>query len=146
MVRGEDGKATIKDPKSKAGIRDIHIGKTTLDTLIAAKQRYDEMKNMPNFKDAGFVVCQKNGEPYKPDSLTQKWNRFMKAKELPHVRLHDLRHSCATAMVGAGVDMETVRQILGHSDVSITMKYYVHATQTMAKNAANTMENVIFKN
>lgn len=144
MVKGEGGKPVIKAPKSEAGIRDIHIGANTLTALAAAKAAYDQKKASPGFHDGGFVVCQENGNPYKPDSMTQKWNRFMEAKGLPHVRLHDLRHSCATAMIGAGVDPKTVQQVLGHSDVSITMNIYAHCTSAMSKKAAETMDKVLF--
>ena len=144
MVKGLNGVTITKLPKSEAGIRDISVGKNILAALAAAKEDHDRKKDEPGFCDGGFVVCQKNGKPYKPDSMTQKWNRFMKAKCLPHVRLHDLRHSCATAMIGAGVDPKTVQQVLGHSDVSVTMNIYAHCTPTMSKKAAETMDAVLF--
>ncbi len=76
--------------------------------------------------------------------MTQKWTRFMRAKGLPHIRLHDLRHSCATAMIDAGIDAVTVKDTLGHADVSTTMKFYVHSTPDRNKRAAETMDKLIF--
>ena len=68
----------------------------------------------------------------------------MIVKGLSHVRLHDLRHSCATAMIDAGGDAVTVKDTLGHSDVTTTMKSYVHSTPAMSKRDAETMDKVIF--
>ena len=144
LVKGLGGVAITKLPKSEAGIRDISIGKNILAALTAAKADYDQRKGESGFCDGGFVVCQKNGKPYKPDSMTQKWSRFMNAKSLPHVRLHDLRHSCATVMIGAGVDPKTVQQVLGHSDISVTMNIYAHCTPAMSRKAAEAMDAVIF--
>lgn len=144
MVKGKDGKPVIKTPKSASGTRDIIVGSSVLSALSAAKEAYDKAKTSPGFHDDGFVVCQENGKHYMPDSMTQKWERFMTAKGLPHVRLHDLRHSCATAMISAGVDAVTVKDTLGHSDVTTTMKFYVHSTPAMNKRAADTMDKVIF--
>ena len=144
MVKGADSKPVVKDPKSVSGVRDIPVGKRVLLALTAAKEAYDEAKLDPAFCDSGLVVCQKNGKPYKPDSMTQKWTRFMRAKGLPHIRLHDLRHSCATAMIDAGIDAVTVKDTLGHADVSTTMKFYVHSTPDRNKRAAETMDKLIF--
>ena len=90
------------------------------------------------------MICQKNGKPYHPDSITQKWERFVAEKGLKHIRFHDLRHSCATAMIEAGVDPKTVQHRLGHADISITMNIYAHSTKSMDKSAAEKMEDMIF--
>lgn len=144
MVKGKDGKPVIKTPKSASGTRDIAVGSNVLSALSAAREAYDKAKTSPGFHDDGFVVCQENGKHFMPDSMTQKWERFMIAKGLSHVRLHDLRHSCATAMIDAGVDAVTVKDTLGHADVTTTMKFYVHSTPAMSKRAAETMDKVIF--
>lgn len=144
MVKGEDGKPIIKAPKSKSGLRDISVGKNIIAALAAAKAEYDKNRTKPGFHDNGFVVCKTDGNPYKPDSMTQKWDRFMKAKNLSHIRLHDLRHSCATAMVEAGVDLKTVQQVMGHSDISVTMNIYTHCTPAMSRKAADTMDKTLF--
>lgn len=144
MVKGKEGKPIVKAPKTKTGLRDISIGKHIVAALTAAKEEYDQNKTKPGFHDKGFVVCKTDGNPYKPDSMTQKWDRFMKAKNLSHIRLHDLRHSCATAMVEAGVDLKTVQQVMGHSDISVTMNIYTHCTPAMSRKAADTMDKTLF--
>lgn len=76
--------------------------------------------------------------------MTRKWERFLEKKNLKHIRFHDLRHSCATAMIAAGVDLKTVQQRLGHADISTTMNTYAHSTKAMDREAANKMDDLIF--
>ena len=89
-------------------------------------------------------MCKPNGQPYAPDSLSQKWERFLKENNLPKIRLHDTRHSCTTAMLSAGIDHKTVSKHLGHADVYITLNTYAHSTPAMEKAAAEKLDNLIF--
>lgn len=140
------GKVITKAPKSKAGIRDVTIGQGLLDALKKANAQYLLNKRTygTDFIDSNLVICQPSGKPFNPDSITQKWERFVEQKGLKHIRLHDLRHSCATAMIEAGIDPKTAQHRLGHSDVNITMNIYAHSTQTMDKKAADKMDELIF--
>ena len=92
----------------------------------------------------GFVVCKPNGQPYAPDSLSQKWERFLAENNLPKIRLHDTRHTCTTAMLSAGIDHKTVSQRLGHADVYIPLNTYAHCTPAMDKAAAEKLDHIIF--
>jgi integrase len=60
------------------------------------------------------------------------WPLARTACKLDHVRLHDLRHSAATAMVDAGVDLATVGAVLGHKSHASTMRYAHHGTRRLA--------------
>jgi len=86
----------------------------------------------------------KDGSPYHPDSITQKWERFTAKNGLPPVRLHDLRHSNATALIQAGVSPKVVQQRLGHSDINITLNTYTHVLPEMDQEAASTIDNLLF--
>ena len=89
-----NGKIITKAPKTKAGSRDISIGREVTVALREAQRRYFENRNRLGkaFHDNGYVFCQENGKQYRPDSITQKWERFVADKGLPKIRLHDLRH------------------------------------------------------
>ena len=146
MVRGEKG-YIIKAPKSEAGIRDIAIGDEVLDELRQARAQYtmDAFTYGAGFQNLGFVVRQADGSPYKPDSMTQKWERFLEESGLPKIRLHDLRHSNATALIQAGVNPRVVQQRLGHSDVSITLNTYTHILPEMDAAAAEKIDTILLK-
>ena len=146
MVKGEKG-FVIKSPKTESGIRDIHLGNDVMEVLREAREHYDELIRDYGygFQDLDFVICQKDGSPYKPDSMTQKWVRFLDAHDLPRIRLHDLRHSNATALIQAGVNPRVVQQRLGHSDVNITLNTYTHVLPEMDVEAAEKLDAILLK-
>lgn len=139
------GHVVTKAPKSKSSKRTITIGQSTCDILKTAKEEYEAERETygPGFRTEGYVLHLKDGSPYHPDSLTQKWDRFMAKHNLKHIRLHDLRHSCATSMVANNVDPKTVQKRMGHSSYKTTMDLYVHRTQAMDDHAAEVMDKVI---
>lgn len=141
------GGAVTKSPKTKAGNRRITVGDEVIAVLKKAKEEYDERKLTygAEFHDHGYIICKNNGEPYRPDSLTQKWLRFLKKNELEHVRLHGLRHSNATALIQAGVSPKVVQQRLGHADINITLNTYTHVLPEMDREAAEKIDDLIIK-
>ena len=90
------------------------------------------------------MIHKVDGTPYHPDSLTKKWARFVKDKNLDHIRLHDLRHTNATALIQAGVNTKVVSKRLGHADVNITLNTYTHVLPSMDEGAAQKIDDIIF--
>ena len=144
MVRGLNG-YIIKSPKTEAGIRDISLGDSVMQKLVSAKEQYDKKKLAYGigFQDLGFVISQSDGAPFSPDAMTRKWRRFLVGNNLPEIRLHDLRHSNATALIQAGVNPRVVQQRLGHSDVNITLNTYTHVLPAMDIEAADKLDMLL---
>lgn len=141
-----EGKVKTKAPKSAAGTRDITIGSNILAELRKARAQYNSNKLSmgAGFTDSGLVVCQPNGKPFRPESMTQKWERFVEKHGLKKIRFHDLRHSCTTMMIEAGVDMKTVQTRIGHANITTTMNTYAHCTPAMDQSAADKLDNILF--
>lgn len=72
-------------------------------------------------KKTGLVFPGKKGQPM--DNIKKGWSGIVKAAKLPNFRWHDLRHHFASRLVMAGVDLNTVRELLGHSDIKMTLRY-----------------------
>ena len=81
--------------------------------------------------------------PFRPDNVTSFFIRVRDAVGAPDVRLHDLRHFTATQLIGAGVDVRTVADFLGHSDPSLTLRVYSHAIEERNRAAATVMGQVL---
>jgi integrase len=62
---------------------------------------------------------------------------------LPRIRFHDLRHSCATLLLSEGVHPKIVSDLLGHSQIGITLDLYSHVTATMQAVAAEAMGRLL---
>lgn len=146
MVRGEKD-FIIKSPKTEAGIRDIRLGDEVMAVLRQERTRYmeDLFSKGADFQNLNFVIRQEDGSPLRPDSMSQKWRRFIEDNNLPPIRFHDLRHSNATALIQAGVNPRVVQQRLGHSDVNITLNTYTHVLPEMDIDAAEKLDCIILK-
>ncbi len=77
------------------------------------------------------------------DNVTSFFIRVRDAVGAPDVRLHDLRHFTATQLIGAGMDVRTVADFLGHSDPSLTLRVYSHAIEERNRAAAAIMGQVL---
>lgn len=65
-------------------------------------------------------------KPIEPNKYRLYYNRVLKELELPHRKFHALRHTFATRCIECGCDYKSLSELLGHSNVSITMNIYVH--------------------
>ncbi len=88
------------------------------------------------WEDHDYVFCGPTGKHLNPghDVLVQLKKLLQKAR-LPDIRFHDLRHSTATLLLSKGVHPKVVQEILGHSEISMTMDIYSHVLPTMQKDA-----------
>lgn len=69
----------------------------------------------------------RSGDAAGPNALTRKVKTFLEKNGLPALSPHDLRHSCATLLLRNGADLKSVQDILGHSDASTTLNFYVRS-------------------
>ncbi len=72
-------------------------------------------------KDDGLIFPGKSGERF--NNIRRSWSGVLDAANISGFRLHDLRHTFASRLVMAGVDLNTVRELLGHSDYAMTLRY-----------------------
>lgn len=132
-----------KDPKSQAGTRSIVMPNSLFDYL---KLEYDRLKLCDkSFSETNYIVHMKDTkEPYRPDVFSQKFKRFLEKNHLKKIRLHDLRHTCATMMLTAGITPKVAQQILGHSEISTTLDKYSHVLKRVEIDAAEKLDKQIF--
>lgn len=64
--------------------------------------------------------------PLSPTTIKRIWDQAIKDSGVPHIRIHDLRHSHATWLINNGVNIVAVSKRLGHSSIDITLKTYTH--------------------
>ena len=77
-----------------------------------------------------------------PSTVTHNFGRICKSAGLD-IRFHDLRHSCASLMLMAGVHPKIVSEMLGHSTVAITLDIYSHVTPGLQEAAAKRLDSVL---
>ena len=84
-----------------------------------------------------------DGSPLHPERFSSWFRQHVRAAGLPRIRLHDVRHSYATAALAAGVPAKVVSERLGHSAIAITMDTYSHVLPGLDEHAAGTVARLI---
>lgn len=88
------------------------------------------LERVPRFEGCGYVLP--NPDTLKPYvTLKHAWQTAREAARLPDLRIHDLRHSAASFMINAGIDLFAVGRVLGHADHKSTMRYSHLANDTL---------------
>jgi integrase len=96
-----------------------------------------------NWQESGFVFISTIGTPLEPRNLNRTFDALIVKAKLPKIRFHDLRHSCATILLAQGVPQRTLMEILGHSQISLTMNTYSHVLPEMTRAAVGFMDTVL---
>ncbi len=95
--------------------------------LQLREQQKDYKKRLgSSYHNNDYIFKNPNGVPYRPDSLTRTFKRALARHGLPQMRYHDLRHSTASILVDKGWDINSIKEWLGHADISTTANIYAH--------------------
>src|SRR5262249_51746505 len=118
----------VTEPKSSRSRRTIALPAVAVSALRAHRVRQLEARLAAGSKwrDNGFVFASSIGSPLDPRNVTRQFKALLTLAKLPNIRLHDLRHSCATLLLAQGVNPRVVMETLGHSQVSLTLNTYTH--------------------
>lgn len=133
------------EPKTERSARSIALTQQAVDALRAHKQiQVDEFRAGIDVGRvmSGRVFTNEKGAPVENGTVLRQFQRLCKDADLPRMRLHDLRHSCATLLLTRGVHPRVVMEILGHSTIAMTMNVYSHVVPEIARDAADAMEAV----
>lgn len=132
----------LQTTKSPAADRTLDIDEDIIAALRSHRTNQLEEKLVmgKRWKEPwGLIFVSENGAPIHPSNLLSHFHKTLTRAELPKIRIHDLRHTCATLMLDAGVPLVTVSKILGHSSVAVTAKIYAHALDKSKASAIATL-------
>lgn len=142
------GQGTIEDKvKTTRSNRTVTLPKECFDLLTEYKQLQEERKKILGnaWKDSPYVFKMVTGGQMKPDWLSRSWNDILKRNNLRHIRLHDLRHTCATYLLSIGTPIATVSRKLGHSDIYTTLNTYTHSIEQDDLEAVEKLADRLFR-
>jgi integrase len=141
LVR-EGGRHTLGETKTKRGPRQINLTPRTVNALKAhrKKQLEEKMKLAGLYKDHGLIFASGVGTPINPENLVKRsFKPLLEKADLPEIRFHDLRHTCATLLLGRGVHPKLVQELLGHATITMTLDTYSHYLPSMGDQTAGAM-------
>lgn len=104
-----------------------------------------QLKN-GTYKNDGYVYAGKNGNAKSPNYLTNLFSRFLKENGFRHIRYHDLRHSCASALItdeNRNVSLKDIQYWLGHSNIQSTMRYAHLSAAVSKKHTAGVIGSIL---
>lgn len=129
-----DGKETRTvllegEPKSVCSKREIPLSDELVKLIL------------PYYKSTEKYVLHKN-KPLDPRTYQNKFQKYLQAADIGHKNFHCLRHTFATNCINSGADIKSLSEILGHSDVKITLNRYVHPTLETKRQHMNSLSAI----
>ena len=118
----------IGEPKSKAGYRTIPLTDETIRILTEQKEKNKNIKKIQE-EWYEFIFLSRKGEPVKNSAYDTALFKICDKAKINRFSMHVLRHTFATRCIEGGMMPKTLQNILGHSNIGITMNLYVHITE-----------------
>ncbi|WP_309707347.1 site-specific integrase [Armatimonas sp.] len=160
------GSYSLQPPKSDSGRRTVALPGFVLAKLQAHKEREDAARRERDRQDSqteltparrrahkqgqdrlgdswGLVFTTSSGQPINPRNLNRDFYTILDNAKVERITIHNMRHLCASILVSHGVHMQTIKEILGHSDIRLTMNTYSHLLPTSAREAASAIERTL---
>lgn len=143
-----EGRLQLVEPKTARRRRTLSMPEIVITALRAYRLRQLEEKLLAGerWQETGMVFTPFIGTPIDARNIIRKFHAALKKAELPRFRFHDLRHSCASLLLTQRVPPRVVMELLGHSQISMTMDTYSHVMPAMLREAADSMDTMLAAN
>ena len=135
----------IAEPKTPSSRRVLDLPDGLMISLKEHRSRQLEEKLSMGLEwtDTGLVFTTSIGTAVDPRNVKRTLDRILTHAGLPHFRVHDLRHFCASLLLAQGVPLKVVSDILGHTKISVTADLYTHVLPSLRKEAINVMGKLL---
>jgi integrase len=134
--------------KNESSARRIHLPAECVSSLKLHKERQDAEREKAGeaWKEHGLVFTKVNGTPMEGSTLTRQFGKLCENAGIRRIRFHDLRHSCATLLLEQGVELVTIKELLGHSQIHTTADIYAHVRPRLQRDAIEAMGDALRDN
>jgi integrase len=141
-----NGRILLCELKTKKSRRTIRLTDAAIQALHEHLARQLEgMERLGDaYRDEGLIFASQVGTPINPTNLRRRsFAALLRRANLPKIRFHDLRHTCATLLLSRNVHPKYVQELLGHANIAITLDTYSHVIPGMGDHAMRAMEDVL---
>ena len=145
-ARTQAGKKTVeKGTKNRSSHRTLHLPNDINTLLKTIKDKQQEQKNLlgEGYINNNYVMAWENGEPYRPNYLSDLFKKIIDDNSLPPLRLHDLRHTFASIANDIGISLYDISKALGHSQIGTTSQIYTHMFDKTNKKAIDKVADAL---
>ncbi len=129
--------------KTAAGKRKYALLPEIKMVLLKLKNEAKQNKNIcgKSYQNTDYIFTWTDGRPYRPDYITREFQKVLKRNCFPHMRFHDLRHSCASILYDKGWKLKDIQTWLGHADIQTTADVYTHISNSRKNDMAKDIQN-----
>lgn len=140
-----NGALQLVEPKTERSRRTLSMPGIVLTALRShhMRQLEEQLLACESWQESGLVFTTSKGTPLDARNVIRKFHAMVETAGLPRYRFHDLRHSCASLLLAQHVPARVVMDVLGHSQISLTLDTYSHVMPEALKEAAEKMEAVL---
>jgi integrase len=133
------GQLRLGPVKTDGSERAVALPAGLVDVLRGhrALQRTERAAAGDRWQDHGLLFTTKIGTPIEPRNINRHFDQLCERAGVRRLRVHDLRHSCATLLYDQGVPLERIQDVLGHSSPTVTKSIYVEPTRRVRQDAAD---------
>jgi len=138
-------KYELVELKTARSRRALAVPAAMVGRLREHKIRQDQERERAALRwhDTDLVFCRSNGYPLSGSVITHQFQELLSRAGIARRRFHDLRHSCATLLLAQGVSARVVMDVLGHSQISLTLNTYTHVLPELKREAADRMNELL---
>lgn len=140
-------KAVAKDKtKNASSFRSFPLTEEASRIFKEAKAKEAENRRLfgKAYQKNNYVFKWDDGHPYSPDYISQRFSDLLANHGLPHIRFHELRHSCASLLLNAGFTLKDVQEWMGHADIKMTANIYGHLDVARKQGMAAQLSGSLF--
>mgnify|MGYP003290198877 CR=1 FL=1 len=131
--------------KNTSSNRTLPLIPIVREYLLSLKKKQEENRKLFGncYQESDYICVQTDGSRITPHSASHRFSNFLKNNGFPHIRLHDLRHSCASLLIAQGVDIKIIQEWLGHSSIATTGNIYGHLQFKQKISTGIVLENLL---
>ncbi len=133
------------EPKTRKSRRNVIVAPFALEALKQHRvhQREAKLKAGALWQEHDYVFCTLLGKCLNPNHVVEELKKLLTRAGLPDIRFHDLRHSAATLLLSLGIHPKIVQELLGHTQISMTMDIYSHVLPGMQQEAMSKLHDAL---
>ncbi len=137
-------KTIIQQPKTKASVREVPIPSKLIPAVISYinEQKEKYLSNGLPFNNDCLLFTTQSCKHIDEVNMLKSFVRTLRDANVPYRNFHNVRHTYATKLFEAGIDLKTVSSLLGHSNINITANTYIHVMPKHMSNAAETLNSI----